>query len=102
MSENREAYVQKLKAKIDEWNADIDKLSAKARQAKAGKEAEYREQIETLRARRSELEKKLTELQQAGESTWQDLKKGVETSWEALKEGYAAAKERFERDAEQK
>jgi uncharacterized coiled-coil DUF342 family protein len=102
MTENREAYIQKLKAKIDEWNADIDKLMAKARQAKAGKEVEYREQIETLRAKRSELEKKLTELQQAGESTWHDLKKGVETSWEALKEGYAAVKGRFERDAEKK
>ncbi len=97
MSENREAYIQKLKAKIDEWNADIDKLLAKAE-----KEVEYREQIETLRAKRSELESKLEQVQQASESTWQDLKKGFETSWEALKEGYAAAKARFERDVEKK
>jgi uncharacterized coiled-coil DUF342 family protein len=102
MSENRDAYIQKLKAKIDEWNADIDKLMAKARQAKAEKEVEYREQIETLRAKRSELESKLEQVQQASESTWQDLKKGFETSWEALKEGYAAAKARFERDVEKK
>lgn len=102
MSENREAYIQKLKAKIDEWNADIDKLLAKAKQAKAEKEVEYRELIETLRAKRSELESKLEQVQQASESTWQDLKKGFETSWEALKEGYAAAKARFERDVEKK
>lgn len=31
MPEKRDAYVQKLKAKIDERNADIDKLLAKAR-----------------------------------------------------------------------
>ena len=30
MSETKDAYVQKLKAKIDEWNADIDTLTAKA------------------------------------------------------------------------
>ncbi|WP_045222685.1 hypothetical protein [Desulfonatronum thioautotrophicum] len=100
MSENREAYVKKLKAKIDEWNADIDKLSAKAKQVKAGKEVEYREQIETLRAKRADLEKKMAELQEASESTWENLKSGVETSWEALKEGYSAAKARYERDAE--
>ena len=37
MLENREATIRKLKAKIDEWNADIDKLAAKARQVKAEK-----------------------------------------------------------------
>ena len=45
MGEKREAYIQKLKAKMDEWNAEIDILSAKAEQAKgesteAGKPAE--------------------------------------------------------------
>jgi len=98
MSENREAYVQKLKAKIEEWNADIDKLSAKAKQAKAEKKVEYQDQIETLRVKRAELERKMSEMQQASKSTWEDLKKGVETSWEALKEGYAAAKDRIDRD----
>lgn len=33
-----DAYVQKLKAKLDEWNATIDKLQVKAEQ----KEAEFK------------------------------------------------------------
>jgi hypothetical protein len=32
---NKEAYVQKMHAKIDEWNADIDRLKAKADQVEA-------------------------------------------------------------------
>ncbi|MFO8090271.1 MAG: hypothetical protein R6U13_10575 [Desulfatiglandaceae bacterium] len=32
----RDAYVQQMKARMDEWNAEIDKLKAKADQAKAG------------------------------------------------------------------
>jgi hypothetical protein len=32
----RDVYVQQLKAGMDEWNAEIDKLKAKADQAKAG------------------------------------------------------------------
>jgi len=29
MNEKGDAYVQKLKAQLDEWNADINKLEAK-------------------------------------------------------------------------
>ena len=33
MNEKRDDYVEKLKAKLDEWNGEIDKLEAKADQA---------------------------------------------------------------------
>ena len=38
---NKEAYIQKLHAKIDEWNADIDTLKAKADQVEADAKIEY-------------------------------------------------------------
>ncbi len=98
MLENREAYIRKLKAKIDEWNADIDKLAAKAKQVKAEKEIEYRDQIEALRSKRGEMEEKIAELRKGGETSWEDLRKNLERSWEALKEGYVAAKTRYDRD----
>ena len=41
MTEKRDAYVQKLKAKMDEWNAEIDKLAAKADQADAETKIKY-------------------------------------------------------------
>ena len=34
MSAIRDAYLEKLKSQLDEWNADIDKLAAKADQEK--------------------------------------------------------------------
>jgi hypothetical protein len=34
-----------LKAKLDEWNAEIDKLPAKADQAEAGAKIEYQKQL---------------------------------------------------------
>ena len=39
MIEKRDAYVQKLKAQLDEWNADINKLEAKSDQAEAGRKS---------------------------------------------------------------
>ena len=35
MTTTRDAYVQKVKAKLDEWNAEIDRLEAQARQKEA-------------------------------------------------------------------
>jgi uncharacterized coiled-coil DUF342 family protein len=97
MNEKRDAYVQKLKAQLDEWNADINKLEAKSDQAEAGAKIEYHKQIADLRARLKEVGNKIGELQQTGEEPWEDLKQGLENSWEILKESFTKAKSEFER-----
>lgn len=97
MSETRDAYVQKLKAKIDEWNADIDKLTAKADQAEADAKIKYHQELEALRAKRQDLEEKIANLQNAGESAWEELKQGVESSWEVWKASFSRAKTAFEK-----
>ena len=35
--ENKDAYIQKLSARLDEWNAEIDKLRAKADKAESNR-----------------------------------------------------------------
>jgi predicted RNase H-like nuclease (RuvC/YqgF family) len=97
MNEKRDAYVQKLKAQLDEWNADINKLEAKADQAEVRAKIEYHKRIADLRARRKEVEDNIGELQQAGEGAWEDLKQGLENSWEILKASFTKAKSEFER-----
>ncbi len=97
MTEQRDAYIQKLKAKLDEWNAEISILAAKAEQAGAEAKIEYHRQLDDLRAKRRELEGKISELQEAGESAWEDLKQGLENSWEILKISFTKAKSEFER-----
>ncbi len=94
----RDAYVQQMKARMDEWNAEIDKLKAKADQAKAGSKIEYQRQIEDLREKRNKFQHRITEIEQAGEGAWEDLKQGVENSWEALKLSLSKAKSRFDRE----
>jgi hypothetical protein len=59
-------YVQKLKAKIDEWNAEIDKLAAEADQADAESKIEYDKQLELLRARRKEVDVKCQHIDNPG------------------------------------
>ena len=97
MNEKRDAYVQKLKAQLDEWNADINKLEAKSDKAEAGAKIEYHKQIADLRARLKEVGNKIGELQQTGEEPWEDLKQGLENSWGILKASFTKAKSELER-----
>ncbi len=92
MDSKKDAYVQKLKAKIDEWNADLDKLAAKADQAEGETKIKYQQQIEDLKNKREELEDRVTSLKDSSESAWEDLKEGVEKSWETWKDSFSKAK----------
>jgi seryl-tRNA synthetase len=96
LSEKRDAYLEKLKARMDQWSAEIDLLSAKADQAKAETRIKYLKQLEDLRARRAEVQDRIARMEQAGESAWEDLKEGLENSWSILKTSLSRAKSEFE------
>ncbi len=95
MGEKRDAYLAKLKTRLDEWNADINKLEAKASQLNEESKAQYRIQIENLRTKRTELEQKISDLRKASEEAWTDVKGGVEGARKALDEAIQSARTRF-------
>jgi len=92
---NKEAYQQQLQAKLDEWQAEIDKLRAKAQAAKADAQVEYNKQIEDLQGKQDDAKQRLAELQQSGEGAWEELRAGIEKSWNDLGEAVSAAKAKF-------
>ncbi len=51
----KDAYVEKTKAQIDEWNAEIDKLQAVMRKADADAKIKYEKQIHELLGKQKEL-----------------------------------------------
>lgn len=91
----KDAYIQKLQAKLDEWNTEIDKLKAKADQAEADAKLEYYERIEKLREQQDGAREKLETLRQAGDDAWEDLKAGIESAWNDLSEAIKSASSRF-------
>jgi len=93
MSE-REQYVEKAKARIDQWNADIEKPQAKADEAKADAKIEYEKQLKQLRAHRDEAKEKLDEMAEASDSAWDDLKAGFESAWDKISSAFDNAKTR--------
>lgn len=91
----REAYVQKMHARIDEWSADIDRLEAKARAAEADMKIEYERQLERMREQRAQARVKLEELQGASEAAWDSVRAGFESAWESLSKGFRDAADKF-------
>jgi predicted RNase H-like nuclease (RuvC/YqgF family) len=95
MSEKRDAFVQKLKAKIDEWNAEINRLNAKADQAEANMRAEYHDEIGKLKRFRDDAKQKLQKILESKEDVWEELKKGADKAYNAMNEALSSARERI-------
>ena len=92
----RDAYVEKLKARLDEMNAEIDKLQARSRALEADAEIQTRRKIDQLRERREELSDRISRIREAGAESWEALKEGAERALSELVSGVSEAKERLE------
>src|SRR6056297_2268571 len=91
----KEAYQQKLRAKLDEWQANIDKLNAQARQAQADARIDYEKQREQLRAQRDEMASQLEKLQKSQTEAFSALKSGVDKAWDEMSDAMQRAWSRF-------
>ncbi len=91
----RDAYEKKLKGRLSEWRADIEKLKAKADQAEGDTQLAYYKEIEALRAQQDEARDKLDELRAAGDDAWEDLKLGIDKAWDDLSDATNKALSRF-------
>lgn len=92
---SKEEYIRVMQAKLEEWNADIDVLTDKARDMSVEVRAECNEQIAALKAKQATARQKIDELQKSGESAWHDLKAGLDLAWSAIGEAVDSAKTRF-------
>lgn len=92
---SRDEYVRKMQAKLEEWNAEIDTMTAKAGKVTSDIRKEYNEQIEALKVKQAAARLKLEELQHSGENVWEDLKSGIEAAWAAIGEAIKSARSRF-------
>ncbi|WP_237067451.1 hypothetical protein [Microbulbifer guangxiensis] len=92
---DRSAYEQKARAKLKEWNAEIDKLSAKAEQAGADMRIKYRDEIDKLQSKRDSMNKKLEQLHGKSGDAWDELKDGLEDAWSDMKRSIERARDRL-------
>lgn len=92
---DRDLYLQKKQAQMDEWTAEIAKLKARASMASADVQLEMNKQIRVIESKFEENKTKLAEFAKAGEEAWESLKIGMDTAWTALKSGMSDAATKF-------
>lgn len=92
---SRHEYIDKLKDKLDEWDADIDELEDRARKTKTELQFELQDQITALKLKRDIAKLKLSEIKDASEEAWEDIKAGAEEAWADVKDAMKKAKSHF-------
>ena len=92
---DREEYVEKAKARIDQWNAEIDKMQARMREAEADARIQYQKNLEEMRAQRNQAEEELSKMQKASDQAWDDLQAGFDKSWGEIQSAFRSAMSRF-------
>ena len=75
---SKDQYVKVMRAKLDEWKAEVDLLSAKGKVVAAGLRADYAEQLELLAHKQSVARQRFEELEKSGAGAWEDLTSGLE------------------------
>jgi vacuolar-type H+-ATPase subunit H len=92
---SRHEYIDRLKDKLDEWDADIDELEELATKAKSELKFELEDQITSLKLKRDIAKLKLSEIKDASEEAWEDIKTGTEEAWDDLKDAIEKARSHF-------
>jgi hypothetical protein len=83
---NRDEYIAKMKAQLDEWNADLGKLEDKMEAASDATKERMAPYLENMRDARDAATKKLGELKDSGEASWDSLQGDVEHVWKTFKQ----------------
>lgn len=89
---DKSAYAKKFEAQLDEWDAEIDKIEARARQAGADAQIEYQRQLDELRRKRGRARQKLDELESAGQEAWEEIRQGLEAARTELSDALKSAR----------
>lgn len=67
---SRDGYIARMKDQLDEFDAKMDELEAKAKAAKAGAQGKYDEEMSKLRKQSTLAKTKFEELKAAGADRW--------------------------------
>jgi dsDNA-specific endonuclease/ATPase MutS2 len=88
-------WVNKAQAKIEQLDARIRLLQAKARESGAETQEYIQEQLDALEKMKSDLSGKATEIEEAGAEAWKNMKLGLESAMQDLSTAIDRAMTRY-------
>lgn len=89
---NNDACREKLEARINEWNTDLDKRKDRAPMTMAAPSLKYEARIAKIREHQAEAQREFIDIQSAHITTWNKLRNGTDEAWYRLKEAVTEAK----------
>ncbi len=95
MIDTKKAYLEKLQGKLQEWKANLDKLKAKATQAQADVKIELGKRLSEAESQYQDLERQMHGMDQAEESTWNQVKGGAQSAWDKLDGTFKSLADKF-------
>ena len=91
----QDEYVAKLKAQIDQWNAQVKDWEAKAAQAQDRLREQYLKNLGEVAAQRERVLVELRRVQAASLSAWQDMMRGADQAWKSMHDAFERARSEF-------
>ncbi len=89
---NRGADLDKLKFRLDEWNAGLDMANDQVPATPADEQFRYEARIAKIREHQAEAQRKFIEIQAADIGTWKELRNGAGDGWHRLKAAVTEAR----------
>jgi hypothetical protein len=91
METKKEIYQQKVEAKIEQVNAQIDSYLSKIDETKADTKLEIKNQLDDLTNQRKTVERKFEEIRNAGQDAWSDMRSGLDDAIDELEASFKQA-----------
>ncbi len=91
----RDEYLNKLKAQLDLWNAEISRWEARTKGAQADALIEYEKQLDAFRRQRDQALEQMRKVQAETGDAWIDLVRGADDAWAKMKEAFEKASKHF-------
>lgn len=95
MQDQSDLREEKMEAELEQVQADIDKLEAKAKAARASSAISMQEEVDSLKEKKAEAESALKRIRNAGSEATEDLKTGAKNAWRSLEASLDRARKRF-------
>lgn len=91
----KRAFIQRMKGRLDDVDARIDRIEKRVDETKDEVRKEYRARLAEMREQRQNIRKRMDEMADAGEKRWAQLRGHVEETWKALEHSFNYFKSHF-------
>ena len=92
---NRDEYVQKLKAQLDQWNTQLAACESAAREATAEARIELEKQAGIMKSRLDDMVFRMELLKGASTDAWQEIARGADEARKAMQDAVGKARFHF-------